>query len=742
MCHSLTWISVIALLVPGFSSAARVKPVLTLDPPWKDILTRDKVTLKCKTSPMYWNFQWYRDGNFLSYGDTYTIHSAEVTDSGNYTCQRSYWKDTAMSDPVPITVIDASVVLQLWPQTVTEGDTVTLRCHYKHWFSQAFFYKDGIQFQSQSLLNKRIDIASKRDEGSYRCEINSYNERKKSGNVKLSVRDLFRSVSLTALSSSTVLDGEPIFLHCEVQVSQVSQPARPLQYSFYRGSQPLAVSLREPWYNIARAEFSRSNGSYSCAVQLSSSSSVSKRSAPVNIQVQGLPVWGVRAGSVPVDGRVLEGAVLTLSCSVDEASVPLWFGWHRQAGRHTERLNLQLSPDKRAEMKLTVTEEHGGNYSCWASYGQEEQETLSQPISVTVLVPVSPPTLSLLSSSPIRTVGSEVVFQCVCSRGTPPIFLSVFWEDGDGLGNISKLPSQQVEPSQPVNFSLSLMREEDSGSYRCQAANELSEQQSSSDAINITVVVPVSRVNLSVSPSTGHPDSPTPGVTLLCSVLEGTGPYSVSWFRDGEKLNLTSGLGDPYTLSPEGGRLTFDPLHSQVQGRYQCSAQNRLLRGIPQYNSTRSNSVEVRVPGVGAVTAAAVSVVLMLAVAVATAGLWMLWRRKRRAAVGEAPKTAVPQEPHPRDGLAPPVPQMRPGTQLMAAETDGNLLYAMVDIKKKSKVKRGTDNTQNAHGPEDALEYSVIYSKLAPPTSEPGSSPPSSPSPLYGNLESVYENVA
>uniref|UniRef100_W5LV62 Ig-like domain-containing protein n=1 Tax=Lepisosteus oculatus TaxID=7918 RepID=W5LV62_LEPOC len=278
-------------VVSVLSPPARVKPVLTLDPVWREIMTEDEVTLKCETSPKAWKYYWYRDGNFLSYGNTYTISSAEVTDSGNYTCQRSYWKDTAMSDPVPITVIDASVVLQLWPQTVTEGDTVTLRCHYKHWFSQAFFYKDGVQLQSQSLLNKRIDIASKRDEGSYRCEINSYYERKKSGNVKLSVRDLFRSVSLTALSSSTVLDGEPISLHCEVQVSQVSQPARPLQYSFYRGSQ-LAVSLRKPWYNIARAEFSRSNGSYSCAVQLSSSSSVSKRSAPVDIQVQ-----GERAGS-------------------------------------------------------------------------------------------------------------------------------------------------------------------------------------------------------------------------------------------------------------------------------------------------------------------------------------------------------------------------------------------------------------------------------------------------------------
>ena len=86
------------------TSADLSKAVVLLDPQWNQVLTNDRVTLKCQGDyPVEDNStKWWHNGTLISsQTPSYFIADVKVKDSGEYKCQTGL---SALSDPVKLEV--------------------------------------------------------------------------------------------------------------------------------------------------------------------------------------------------------------------------------------------------------------------------------------------------------------------------------------------------------------------------------------------------------------------------------------------------------------------------------------------------------------------------------------------------------------------------------------------------------------------------------------------------------------
>ncbi|KAK1138249.1 Fc receptor-like protein 5 isoform X1, partial [Acipenser oxyrinchus oxyrinchus] len=185
---------------------------------------------------------------------------------------------------------DQWVILQTPPQPVFEGDTLTLRCHFRYnsHITKVVFYKDNKKLQSQADTKLSVDRVSKSDEGSYKCTAwwlySPYSgdsaEVRVPSHCVLVVSELFSRVTLTASPGATVKEGEALNLTCEAAVNKTPRPQ--LHYTIVRDGEPVTNSTDSALYSIASTEKSHT-GSYTCAVE---SQGVKKSSQELHIEVQ------------------------------------------------------------------------------------------------------------------------------------------------------------------------------------------------------------------------------------------------------------------------------------------------------------------------------------------------------------------------------------------------------------------------------------------------------------------------
>ncbi|XP_066500482.1 leukocyte immunoglobulin-like receptor subfamily A member 3 [Hoplias malabaricus] len=133
-------------------------------------------------------------------GFTCNISSLSTSDTGVYWCQS---ESGERSDPVNITVHNGDVILESPVHSVSEGDSLTLRCLNRSTKSShlpADFYKDGVLLQKQTTGEMTIHKVSKADEGLYHCK---HPEKGESPRSWISVRGV--SVSESPFSVLRVL---------------------------------------------------------------------------------------------------------------------------------------------------------------------------------------------------------------------------------------------------------------------------------------------------------------------------------------------------------------------------------------------------------------------------------------------------------------------------------------------------------------------------------------------------------
>ncbi|XP_020844305.1 low affinity immunoglobulin gamma Fc region receptor II-b-like [Phascolarctos cinereus] len=124
----LLWIALLCL-APAIRSNGPPRAVLTLEPPWFNVLRGDNVTLNCEgfQTPGHDSSEWLHNGSTVHiHQDSYTIPAVNIEDSGEYQCRT---EQTALSNSVKLQVSSDWLLLQVERLEFMEGDSMILRCH-------------------------------------------------------------------------------------------------------------------------------------------------------------------------------------------------------------------------------------------------------------------------------------------------------------------------------------------------------------------------------------------------------------------------------------------------------------------------------------------------------------------------------------------------------------------------------------------------------------------------------------
>ncbi|XP_075139658.1 Fc receptor-like protein 5 [Leptodactylus fuscus] len=171
-------------------------------------------TLNSKIKPREVQFSFYRDGQKLqefSPSNTYEVQSAQLEDSGNYTCYVRTLKNPTMKKSnesyILVTELFSPPVLKVSPELVKDGDNITLTCgtnltehRLKSAKLQYVFYRDGRNIQGFSSDNKyEVQFIQEEHSGNYSCEIQTPNSKIKKRSQNLHVQGSSDSSLMTIL---------------------------------------------------------------------------------------------------------------------------------------------------------------------------------------------------------------------------------------------------------------------------------------------------------------------------------------------------------------------------------------------------------------------------------------------------------------------------------------------------------------------------------------------------------------
>ncbi|XP_065276661.1 B-cell receptor CD22-like [Emys orbicularis] len=206
---------------------------------------------------------------------------------------------------------------------------------------------------------------------------------------------------------------------------------------------------------------------------------------------------------------------------------------------------------RRTESTLTFTptwQDHGTNLTCRLS---TPAGTPSSESSVVLDVKYAPKGVQL-NATPGETIreGDRLVLMCMTEGSNPPVFTYNWYKD-----------TQWLHQGQEQRLEFEAKGDEHSGSYLCQATNEIQTVPSPALRIDVQYAPKDARVEL----VTGSQIQEGTTVVLSCSCRAHPPVSSYSWYRNGQHL--------PAQTQQE---LRFDKIHPDQSGSYHCEPRNRV----------------------------------------------------------------------------------------------------------------------------------------------------------------------
>ncbi|KAI5940609.1 Fc receptor-like protein 5 [Manis javanica] len=492
--------------------------------------------------------------------DVYIPH-ASLKDNGAYHCTG------VKKDDSPVSSNTVKIQVQeLFPQPVlkassswpTEGGPLTLTCQtqlapqrsdVQLWFR---FFRDGQTLESRWSNSPEFQITAvwSRDSGSYWCQAKrvTFRAGKMSQELQINVKiPVSQPVLTLSPPGAQAAEGEVATLHCEVQ-----RGSFPITYQLYHEGAPLkkeeGSSQRAMPFRLPLT--TERSGSYDCSAD---NGFGPRRSEGVHIRLK-VPMSQPVLTLSPPGAQVAEGEVVTLHCKVHRGSSRILYKLYHEG----VILGSSLAPSEGegASFSFPLTTEHSGNYYCSADNGFGPR--CSEAVSLSVIVPVSRPVLTLGAPGAQAVVGDVLEVRCEAHRGSPPILYRFYHEDV-ALGSSSAPSGGGVS----INLSLTADR---SGNYSCEADNVLGTQHS--NTVSLSVTVPVSRPVLTLR-APGAQAAVGDVLELRCEAQRGSPPILYRFYHEDVALESSS--------APLGRGVSINlSLTAEHSGNYSCEADNVL----------------------------------------------------------------------------------------------------------------------------------------------------------------------
>ncbi|XP_054373575.1 LOW QUALITY PROTEIN: Fc receptor-like protein 4 [Molothrus ater] len=307
-------------------------------------------------------------------------------------------------------------------------DRVTLTCQGSGTAGATTWYKDRQRWGQQGR-----DHLSVTESGTYTCDRPSTRH---SPTVTVLHGWLVLQVPARAL-----LEGDTVTLRCR------SWQNKPLtDVYFYHDGKKLQGLHDGTELSLSPLRLHHS-GRYLCGGRVVSQW---RESEQVTVTVHRVPLSGVSLSAQPPGGQVALGDSLVLSCAGAVGTGPLSFSWHEQDSW------APLGSCPCLELHH-VGDNDSGQYRCRVSDGDREAE--SDPMNVTVLVPVANAAITPGPLSHQVRAGDNVTLHCSVQVGSAPVTFT--W-----LHNRQKVAQGPLLELRDFDVG-------HSGTYQCVATNQL-----------------------------------------------------------------------------------------------------------------------------------------------------------------------------------------------------------------------------------------------------------------------------
>ncbi|KAE8588634.1 hypothetical protein XENTR_v10022649 [Xenopus tropicalis] len=287
-----------------------------------DLIEGDHMTITCDTElrphreTTELQFAFYRNGHNVqgfSLSNQYGVPSAQLEDSGNYTCEVQTPTGSVRKRSSVVTIhiqeLFSTPQIKVRPNPAREGDHMIITCdtelspHRETTELQFAFYRNGHNEQRFSLYNKYgVPSAQLEDSGNYTCEVQTPtgSVRKRSSMVHIHIQALLTKPQII-LSSKPLAEGDEMTITCDPNLGNIRNSTE-LQFAFFKNGLIVQGFNDSSNYTVPSAQLEES-GNYTCEVK--------KRSSVSQIQVEELfstPQIKVRPD------QVTQGDHMTITC--------------------------------------------------------------------------------------------------------------------------------------------------------------------------------------------------------------------------------------------------------------------------------------------------------------------------------------------------------------------------------------------------------------------------------------------
>ncbi|XP_074080883.1 platelet endothelial cell adhesion molecule isoform X4 [Macrotis lagotis] len=454
---------------------------------------------------------------------------------------------------------------------VENGKNLTLKCLVdiittsKLWSQhQLLFYKDDILLKNVTSWDKEetffIQAARIYDRGNYKCKVILNNKEKTTSDYSVSVKGV-PSPRVT-VDKMEVMEGSMVTVECSVP-----EEKPPIYFIVEKLEMDICKQRKEKmilYKNFVTLEFPIEEKDrvliFQCQAKISFGNFLEASEFTKSDLVTVRETFSTPSFQIIPEGEITEGDPLKLKCTIQ---VTHMFLEDRELIIQKDR---EIVAYAKHDTEVTYSPplakvEHMGNYTC-----KVESSKISKVNSIFINITELFSKPELLTSSSHLDEGGKLDLSCQIA--------------GSPLANFT-IQKENITITNSQNFTKRVWVQ-DSGVYRCLAAirNVIKE----SDPVQISVFVPVVRVNLSIL---FHTEVETgKEIMLFCKTDEASWPIHYKLYRHNavvpffeKTLNDTQGLFHTFQASKDD------------EGQYYCTASNRA--NVP--NSPKSNILTIKV---------------------------------------------------------------------------------------------------------------------------------------------------
>ncbi|KAK3518309.1 hypothetical protein QTP86_020982 [Hemibagrus guttatus] len=374
---------------------------------------------------------------------------------------------------------------------------------------------------------------------------------------------------VTLQPDGEIFSGEKVTLTCEVR-GHADIVDVEWMYNWYKDGVPLFANIENREYSFTAVE--SFSGQFTCSGQRKIDSQTSETSTAVTLTVSAHELCvspPTTEKPKPIltsnrEGDVLTGNSVTLYCTLKLQSAGWKFYWIKP----TQSSETETETDSYIISSVSVTD--GGQYRCRAGRGNPVYYTHYSD-ALWVIVTESPK--AVMTIKPDRHVfrGETVTVRCEIQGGGDTEWTYSWYKNDYKLYREHKTQE----------FSLSSVRNEDSGNYTCRGWRSSDTQSSEiSDAVTLTVSEkpkPILTSNREGDVLTGN------SVTLYCTLKLQSAGWKFYWIKPTQSSE-TETESDSYIISS---------VRVSDGGQYRC----RAGRGNPVYYTHYSDALWVNVTG-------------------------------------------------------------------------------------------------------------------------------------------------